>query len=162
MQRVAEQEYGVLWGTGYGVLDVEARFLRARVDVMAASALGEGSERRRLLRAAAARLRVRRATAPTFMNGRASFIGASVALASGRPEVAVAQLDETIPSLRSVGAVLIAESASYCRGLLGGGQDGRAAMSEAEGVLRGEGVVDIERWLDWSSCGMRRLASCSR
>jgi serine/threonine protein kinase len=124
---------------------LEMLLLRARTALACAAAEGPGG--RELLALAEQDARsfereIRRDTRAT-----ASLIRACAARIQGHDTAALTFLDEAISGYNDVQMSLHAASARRAKGVVLGGETGRALIAQADTFLRGLGVENPERWL---------------
>ena len=80
---------------------------------------------------------------------------AALAVSRGKPDAAIAILRGQL-ALDPPPPALITEPARYRLGKLLGGDEGAALVAQAEDHLRGNGVVDIERFMGALAPGFER------
>jgi hypothetical protein len=119
---------------------IEMHFFRARI-ALARAARGEHSY---LKKAAhdAARLEHEGAAWATAL---AALVRASIAASHGERNRALTQLEAAERALREARMAHYAAAAQYRRGILGGGDEGRALLAEATTFFNEQNVVDVER-----------------
>lgn len=155
VQRAARRDAKALFASGYGIFTEAARLTRARARLTVATAEPLGLRRSHLLMGAAADAKFRGRRRSVMQNGIALLVEAGIAIARDRPDLALSRLADSGRNFEAAEAKLMMATVQYCRGMLLGGDDGRALKSRARDSLTAEGVLSPERWIGWAACGFR-------
>lgn len=152
-ERAVDAEKEAIFGFGYKFPNEISRLLRARVLLRAASALPPGTRKDHLLDRAAKDVAPTPRPGTDLQHGASQLSRAGVLHQRGKYDLAVAELNLARQRLEAGGALLYAACASYCQGLLVGGDEGRERRAEALRKLVAEGVKSPERYIAWFMSG---------
>lgn len=147
-----------LFGSGFRILTDMAQAVVARTLVAAAADEPSAHVRAVLLRKATLGVGHTRRHASPLRRASGLVIRAGVAALSDDSEAALRYLTDAATLYHEAQSKLGAACADFQRGALLSGHAGDELQRSAIATLRGEGIVDVDRWMAWSLGGFR--ASC--
>lgn len=126
---------------------VQLRSLRARAALSAAAATPEGSRRSELLRAADRESRRLRSKRAQWAKGLGELVSGGVERLAGRPDRALIMFTSAEHTLGEARMLLHQVAARRARGLIVGGDEGRALVASSDQEFRAQAILNQERMM---------------